>query len=198
MTPAELKTILAAHQLWLANEGGKRADLSRTNLIEMDLTDVNLASANLTEANLAGANLAEADLSRANLAWANLTEANLTGANLNGANLIGVNLIKANLKEIKKDFFRVLDAAPNEICELEKALLEGRIDGSVYDGECACLIGTIAKVAKVYFRCIPNLAPNAYCPAERWFLAIQEGDTPASNPLSAITAGWIKEWKKKQ
>jgi hypothetical protein len=60
--------------MWLANKGGKRADLRE---------------ADLRGANLSGANLSWADLRGANLSWADLRGANLSGANLSGANLSG-------------------------------------------------------------------------------------------------------------
>ena len=84
VTIAELKEILAQHQLWPTSEDGKRADLR---------------GADLREADLSGANLREADLSGANLREADLRRANLSGANLRGANLIGANLREANLSE---------------------------------------------------------------------------------------------------
>lgn len=57
MTPEKLKKILDAHSLWLAGEGGERADLSMA-----DLRRANLGWADLREANLSGANLSRADL----------------------------------------------------------------------------------------------------------------------------------------
>ena len=65
MKADELKCILADHALWLADDGGKRANLS-----EADLSGANLRRANLSGANLSGADLRGANLSRADLSWA--------------------------------------------------------------------------------------------------------------------------------
>ncbi|TXH57494.1 MAG: pentapeptide repeat-containing protein [Desulfurellales bacterium] len=68
MTPAELKTVLDAHALWLRGDpAGKRANLRYTNLSDANLSDANLSDANLSDANLTYANLSEANLRHANL-----------------------------------------------------------------------------------------------------------------------------------
>ena len=119
-----LKEVLESHKKWLeGEEGGRRADLSWEDLLEVDLKDIdlryvflrgaNLSYANLkgtnligvylSDANLKGANLEGVYLSYANLEGANLSDAylkdvNLSDANLEGANLSGANLSGANLK----------------------------------------------------------------------------------------------------
>ena len=72
-TIEKLKRIVDSHQLWLNNEGGKRA---------------NLIGADLRESNLIGADLRGADLRGADLSGADLRDTNLIGADLRGANLI--------------------------------------------------------------------------------------------------------------
>lgn len=67
-------------------------------------------------------------------------------------------------------------------------------DGSTYSGECACLVGTIAKVAGCSITNLPGIAPDATRAAERWFLAIRPGDTPENSEVSAITTKWVEEW----
>jgi hypothetical protein len=191
-----------------------RANLTGANLTKADLTRANLTGANLTKANLTGANLTkadltEADLTRANLTGADLTRANLTKADLTRANLTGADLTRANLTKadltradltkadlscIREDFQLVLDSAPAEVVGLRLAVTEGRIDGSTYTGDCACLIGTIANVRQSDFYELPGLVPNDDRRAERWFLAIHRGDKPESSQIAAITLGWIDEW----
>lgn len=132
-------------------------------------------------------------LEGANLEGANLTRANLISANLEGASLISASLEGASLRDIKKDFFNVLDSAPAEVQGVRLALMESRVDGSAYQGECACLVGTIANIKKCDYEEIPGLRPNANRPAERWFLAITE-TLSYKDPIVAITIGWIDEW----
>ena len=79
MNQIDLDKILKDHELWLASQGGKRA-----NLIEADLR-----GANLRGADLRGANLTEADLRGADLTGANLSDANLRGAYLTEAKVFG-------------------------------------------------------------------------------------------------------------
>ncbi len=85
MSPDELKRILADHSLWLADNGGKCANLSGADLSRADLSGANLSDADLSGANLSGANLSCADLRGANLSGANLSCADLCGADLRGA-----------------------------------------------------------------------------------------------------------------
>jgi len=110
--------------------------------------------------------------------------ADLSGAILSGADLSGV----------KSDFYAVLNSCPNEVPGLRKSLIEGKVDGTTYTGECACLVGTIANVRQCHHSELKELRPNSERPAERWFLAILEGHTPENNPVAKITLEWIDEW----
>ena len=143
-----------------------------------------------------GANLKGAYLEGAYLEGAYLEGANLKGADLKGAYLEGADLKGAYLEDIKADFFRVLDAAPNEVQGLRKALVEGRINGSAYEGECACLVGTIANVRGCDYKTIGGLRPDSSRPAEKWFLMFSPGArwTPERHGGAAITLKWIDEW----
>ncbi|WP_374634000.1 pentapeptide repeat-containing protein [Ferrovibrio sp.] len=179
------------------------ADLSEANLSEADLSKANLSEANLSEANLSWANLSwanlsEANLSKADLSWADLSWANLSKANLSEANLSWANLSKADsasLRPIKTDLFDVLIRRKGEVAGLLAALREGRINGSVYEGECACLLGTIANIASVpYCDLGPGLAPDSARPIERWFMGLSKGDKPDNHGLAKITEAWILEF----
>ena len=89
----DLKQILELHKKWLNNEdGGKRANLSRT-----DLSGAYLRGADLSRTDLSGADLSGANLRGANLSRANLWDANLSGADLSDADLWDVT---GNKKEI--------------------------------------------------------------------------------------------------
>ena len=160
------------------------ADLSRADLSRADLSD-----ADLSRANLSGANLTDADLSRADL-----TDANLTDANLSRADLSDANLSDANLTLIRSDFQAVLASVPSEVPALRDALVAGKVDGSAYKGECACLVGTIANARHCPYDAIPGLAPDSSRPAERFFLAIRKGDTPENSQFVARAVSWIDEF----
>jgi hypothetical protein len=140
------------------------------------------------------ATAAGADLSGANLSGANLSGANLSGANLSDADLSGANLSGANLRGFRADFWDVLLRAPHEIAGVRAALVEGRVDGSTYSGECACLVGTIANVRQAdYSELGNNLNPDSGRPAEQWFMGIRKGDTPETNQQSKLAVEWLDE-----
>ena len=203
--PAPLKTAVER-----AVRDGARLDgasLDRANLVGASLDRANLDRANLDGASLDRANLDGASLDRANLVGASLDRASLDGASLVGASLdraslvgarlVGARLDRANLGPIKADLRMVLDAAPAEVAGLLQALRDGRVDGSTYQGECACLVGTIANVRGTSHTLLgARLRPDSSRPAERWFLSIERGHTPATNPVAAITERWIVEWQE--
>jgi hypothetical protein len=136
-----------------------------------------------------------ASLNVASLNGASLDGASLDGASLNGASLDGASLNGASLDPIKADVRAVLDGAPLEVAGLLAKLRAGHVDGSVYEGECACLVGTIANLRGCKVTALPSpIAPDSSRPAERWFLGIGLGATPDTNPVAAITDDWICEW----
>jgi hypothetical protein len=171
------------------------------NTVKQTLVKAVSEGANLEGANLEGADLEGAYLEGANLEGADLEGAYLKGAYLKGANLEGANLKGANLDPIKDDMFLVLLHAINEIPFLKNNIIEGKIDGSTYDGACACLSGTLANA-------IPNddqreikLKPILSCrdserPIERFFLGIKKGDTPENSQFSKLALEWIEEFEK--
>jgi uncharacterized protein YjbI with pentapeptide repeats len=171
---------------------------SQTNIgdatVEAIKQGANLRGAYLQDADLQDADLQDADLQDADLRVANLQGANLQGANLQGANLRGANLRDANLTPIRDDFWAVLSAVPCEVLALRAALATGRVDGSTYSGDCACLVGTIANARGCDYSDLGALKANAARPAERFFLAINRGDTPATNQASKLAVEWLDEW----
>ena len=111
------------------------------------------------------------------------------------ANLSSADLSHANLSSIIEDFYKVLYAAKNEVAGLYDSLIRGKINGSQYKGECACLVGTIANARKEDPESLSiNLRPNASREAEKWFLGIQKGDTPQSNVISKLTCEWVEKF----
>ena len=119
MEKAEIDEILKLHKMWLAGEGGSRANLFGANLAGANLFGVNLAGANLAGADLSRANLAGANLSEAFLSEAFLYRANLSGANLSRADLSGANLSRADL------FGAYLSGADLSGADLSRANLAG-------------------------------------------------------------------------
>ncbi|MFK4444666.1 hypothetical protein ABH944_004830 [Caballeronia udeis] len=186
---------------YLSGANLRGAYLSGANLRDADLRDANLRGAYLSGANLRGAYLSGANLRDADLRDADLRDADLSGADLRGAYLSGANLRDADLRDadlrgadllpIKADFIEVISRAPLEVPALIAALKEGRVDGSTYEGPCACLVGTIANTRGIDYR---TIAPDASRPAERLFMNIKKGDTPETNRVSAIALGWAEEW----
>jgi len=90
----ELDDILRKHRAWLeGGKGGRKANLSNT-----DLRDVDLSNADLRRADLRGADLRDADLSNADLRRADLSNADLSNADLRSSDLRGADLRCANLR----------------------------------------------------------------------------------------------------
>jgi hypothetical protein len=173
---------------------GAGASLREADLRGANLTGANLIWANLIWADLTGADLTEANLTGAYLTWANLTGANLTGANLTGTYLTGANLTGADLDAIREDFTVEVLKMPDELDALRLAIVEGRIDGSAYSGECACLAGTLAKargIKNYHGENIDNFRADSSSPREMWFMMIHPGDTPGNNQASEIALGWL-------
>lgn len=213
--------VLSTHAL--VNHVAKDVDFDGADLRGFDLSHAELEGANFTRANFSGMDLKQVDLFDASLKGADFREADLTdaifeGADMRGADLRGAILTKSSftnaymyqvnvvdcdaLQPIKMDLFRVLLCAPGEVAGVLAAVQEGQIDGSVYSGECACLVGTIAMLrgiptADVYLGSTlvgEGLVPNPASIIERWFAAIREGDTPDNSCFSAITEKWIVEF----
>ncbi len=154
-----------------------------------------LEGAYLKGAYLKGADLKGANLKGAYLKGAYLKGADLEGANLKGAYLEGAYLEGANLTHIKNDLFALLLYAIPEIANLKKALIEGKVNGSTYEGECACLCGTLEKSSDEKIRTTIYDLRDSDRPIERFFLGIQTGDTPETNQISKIVFEWIEEFE---
>ena len=172
------------------------ANLAGANLAGANLTDANLAGANLADANLADANLTDANLAGANLTGANLTgayltDAKLAGADLVGADLAGAYLAGADLRAFKADMWLTLAQNKSEVPGLIRALKEGRVNGSQYEGNCACLVGTIANIKGIDYATLDH---NSGYPAERWFMMIREGDKPGDETGGGFAASKAIEW----
>ena len=176
---------------------------SKDNTVKKTLEEAvksgaNLSGADLSGANLSGANLSGADLSGADLSGANLFGANLFGADLSGADLFRANLFRVDLSRAKnipqsyinicsRDMLFIFEHLKAELPFLREKLIKGEVDGTQYEGECACLIGTLAnadggvdKVCKM----IPYYEKGLHNMGEQWFYNIKKGDTPETNEFA--------------
>ena len=142
----------------------------------------------------AGADLRGANLYGANLGGADLYGANLYGADLYGANLYGADLSEEQMTQFRDDLWAVLSGAPVEVAGLRQAIIDGRIDGSTYSGDCACLVGTIANLKKTDTDHLDFIKPNSNRPAERFFMLINRGDKPDTSKWSEIALKWVDQW----
>ncbi len=151
-----------------------------------DLSDTDLSGADLSDTDLCGADLSGAKLRRAKLSGADLCDTDLSGADLSGA----------KLRRAKEDFLREVLKMPGELEFLRDAIRNGKINGSVYEGECACLAGTLSKATGKSWSIFKDDSPiaiDAFSPRERFFMGIAEGDTPETNPISAIALEWTNK-----
>jgi hypothetical protein len=193
--PISLKLGLAVNWALKNRADLSDANLSGANLRGADLSGANLRGADLIAADLSGDVLSGADLSGADLRDADLSDANLSGANLRGADLSGAVLRGAVLRSFKADLWMTLAENRAEIPALLDAIREGRINGSVYTGECACLKRTIANARGVS---VDEFVQDSSQPSEQWFLMISEGDKPGDNSgggfASKMALEWAEEW----
>ena len=108
---------------------------------------------------------------------------------LRDADLRDAVLRGADLEPIRADLIRVLTDARAEAPAFLAALLAGRVDGCVYRGDCACLVGTIANARGVDVATLPQ---NPDSLIEKFVLGISRGDTPATNPVARLVAEWTE------
>jgi len=99
------------------------------------------------------------------------------------------------LNAVRDDMFAVLLAYPGEIAALRAALVDGKINGSVYSGVCACLFGTIAKAQHCEVNELKGIVrPNSNRPIEVFFYSIQVGNTPKNSRHAKCAVEWIDQF----
>jgi len=98
-----------------------------------------------------------------------------------------------NQRLAKKGLVEVLNAFPSEVEDLLCEVREGRIDGSVCSGSCACLKGTVQRLRAHKYRKPTDMVISPSSPIERLFLGISKGDTPPTNKNSWLIEQWLVE-----
>ncbi|HUX59849.1 MAG TPA: pentapeptide repeat-containing protein [Ignavibacteriaceae bacterium] len=119
MLKEEFDNMVEQHQLFLAKNGGAKADFSGKDLRGEDFSNLDLRFANFSRANLSRSNfkntkLQGADFKSANLSFSSLEFANAGGADFRDAimiatNLISTDLTRANLIGCMLPFVHTLD-----------------------------------------------------------------------------------------
>ena len=101
---------------------------------------------------------------------------------------------KGIIRDSEKEMIEVLKKCSiEELLEIQKIIEVGKINGSTYTGENACLIGSIANIRKVDYRKMEGIYPDHLSPMEEFFKQIRPKDTPKNNIFSAIALLWIKK-----
>ena len=100
----KLKEMLYNHELWLNCRGGKKINLSYTDLRYVDLRYTDLRYANLSYTDLRYVDLRYTDLSYTDLSGADLRHTDLSNADLSYSNLSNADLRCADLSNIKINY----------------------------------------------------------------------------------------------
>ena len=117
-----------------------------------------------------------------------LEEAIKGSADLRSADLrLAKNIPQDYINICSRDMLFIFQALKSELPYLRKKIVEGEIDGTQYEGDCACLIGSLKKgtdggVEKVC-EFIPFYDKGLHNPAEQWFWQIRKGSPQRTAPL---------------
>ena len=171
-------------------------DVESMNLLVLSAIGkrVSLRGSNLRGSDLSGSDLRNSDLSGSDLRDSDLSGSDLRNSDLSGSDLRNSNLRYSDLTPIRDDFWAVLSSVPSEVAELRTKLMAGEINGSTYTGDCACLVGTIAKARNCKYDEIPGLSPNSSRPIEKFFTAITPGKTPENCQPAKLVLEWLDTW----
>ncbi len=94
----------------------------------------------------------------------------------------------------KNDFWDKLLKLKHEIPAFIKKIKNGEIDGSCYEGECCCFVGTFAKIKGCNYKKLEGIYPDSNSPTEKWFLMIRKGMKPENSEIVKLTLEWIEEF----
>jgi hypothetical protein len=111
------------------------------------------------------------------------------GANLKGACLKGAkNISQSYINLCSRDILFVLQHLKHEVSALRQLLIDGKVDGTQYEGECVCLFGSLANAngdMEKVCSAIPFYERGLHNYGEQWFWQIREDDTPETNEFAA-------------
>ena len=115
------------------------------------------------------------------------------------------NWSKARRAEARQDIRKILALAPSEVVGVRDALVADKINGNLYEGECCCLVGTIAKLRGIsvqtqcwFYPLERAIRADPERPAEQFFASIREDETPETNGYAKLALSWIDEWIDEQ
>ena len=114
-----------------------------------------------------------------------LVEAVKRGANLRDANLR--NIPQSYINQCSRDMLFIFQHLKKELPFLREKLVKGEVDGTQYDGECACLIGSLGNAddgVENVCKTIPYYDKGLHNFGEQWFWQIHKGDTPKNNEFA--------------
>jgi hypothetical protein len=156
---------------------------AKDNTIAKTVAEAIRKGANLSYADLRSADLSYADLRSADLSYANLSYADLRYADLRSAK----NLPLWWTNQCSRDMLFIFQALKAELPYLRERLVSGQIDGTQYEGECACLIGSLGKAdggVENVCKTIPYYDKGLHNLGEQWFFQIRPGDTPEKSEFA--------------
>lgn len=181
----------------LARSRWTGCEMGGTAFADADLQGASFPSCNLSGANFTGARMEGASFGRANLSDVNfdaadltgirLQEATLDGATFRGAKLKGAALSEANLAGIRESLESLIVGAQSGVQALLNAIRDGKINGSVASKS---ITATVRDATPDHWRV---QAQHGHL-IERFATAIELGDTPKTNPASAIIEQWLADW----
>ncbi len=96
--------------------------------------------------------------------------------------------LRGDLRFVRADYFAILCGAHREVPSLLRALRDGKVNGSTYEGACACLVGTLENAGATG---LPH-APSS--PAELWFAPIKPNTVPGEDSEAGYRAQRALEW----
>jgi hypothetical protein len=179
------------------------ANMRDANMRGADMRGANMRDADMRGADMRGADMRGADMRDADMRGADMRDADMRGADMRDADMRGADMRGADMRDIKinnitdlddylnqcsRDMLFIFEHLRNELPGLRKALVEGKIDGTQYEGDCACLIGTLGNLdggVDNVCEAIPYYEKGLNNYGEQWFWQIHEGDTPENNLFAA-------------